>query len=72
MRSLLTLPADASNVDVRDQFGRALVTDLSLLQQTICYLANATLDYIFNHRTINLLSAQYNLPGATLQGANMF
>jgi hypothetical protein len=65
-----TLPADASNVALRDEFGRALVTDLEFAATDNILLANATLITFLTTGQSSLLSAQYNLPSATLQGAN--
>src|SRR5665647_255618 len=65
-----TLPSDASNVALRDEFGRALATDLDFGTADNILLANATLITFLTSGQSTLLTAQYNLPSATLQGSN--
>jgi hypothetical protein len=65
-----TLPSDASNVALRDEFGRALVTDLNFADTDNVLLANATLITFLTSGQSSLLTAQYNMPSATLQGSN--
>jgi hypothetical protein len=67
-----TLPSDASNVALRDEFGRALVTDLNFAATDNILLANATLITFLTSGQSSLLTAQYNLPSAKLQGSNYF
>jgi hypothetical protein len=65
-----TLPFDASNVALRDEFGRALATDLDFAATDNILLANTTLITFLTSGQSTLLTAQYNLPSATLQGSN--
>jgi hypothetical protein len=65
-----TLPSDASNVALRDEFGRALATDLDFATADNILLANSTLITFLTSGQSTLLTAQYNLPSATLQGSN--
>jgi hypothetical protein len=66
---VLALPLEATNIIVKDQFGTAVddvVTSVSGNKQ----LANATLAAFLASGQSTMLVAQYNLPSATLQGAN--
>ena len=65
-----TLPFDASNVALRDEFGRALATHLDFSATENILLANATLITFLTSGQSTLLTAQYNLPSATIQGSN--
>jgi hypothetical protein len=65
-----TLPLDASNVALWDEFGRALATDLDFAATDNILLANTTLITFLTSGQSTLLTAQYNLPSATLQGSN--
>ena len=65
-----TLPSDASNVAIRDEFGRVLATDFENSATGNILLANATLITFLTSGQSTLLTAQYNLPSATLQGSN--
>ena len=65
-----TLPSDASNVAIRDEFGRAAATDFAYSATGNILLANATLITFLTSGQSTTLTAQYNLPSATLQGSN--
>jgi hypothetical protein len=65
-----TLPSDASNVAIRDEFGRAVATDFEYSATGNILLANATLITFLTSGQSTTLTAQYNLPSATLQGSN--
>jgi len=67
---VVTLPADASNVAVRDEFGRVLSTDFEYSAAGDILLGNATLITFLTSGQSTTLSAQYNLPSAKLQGSN--
>jgi hypothetical protein len=67
---VVSLPFDASNVVIKDEFGRALTSDLSYSATDNIFHANATLITFITRGQSTLLTAQYNLPGATLQEAN--
>ena len=66
---VLTLPIEATNIVVRDQFG-TLASSLVSSASGNVQLANATLVTFLANGQSTVLTAQYNLPGATLQGAN--
>ena len=73
---ILDVPTTASNIVVRDEFGRALSTEVA---GTITYgssdashdaeLINATLVNFLTTGQTTTIIADYNLPGATLQGS---
>jgi hypothetical protein len=65
----LGLPADASNVVVRDESGRALTVDLSL-KTSDTLLANTTLSSFLITGQSVALTAQYNLPAAVIQNGH--
>jgi hypothetical protein len=67
---VLSLPKDASNVVVRDEFGRALSADISNSATANILLANATLITFLASEQSTSLTAQYNLPNAKLEGSN--
>ncbi len=67
---VVSLPFDATNVAIRDEFGRALATDLGYSATGDIFLANATLITFLSSGQSTTLTAQYNLPSATLQGSN--
>jgi hypothetical protein len=67
---VVSLPFDASNVVLRDAFGKALSTDLAYSATGNIFLANASLDTFLNSGQSTTLTAQYTLTSATLQGAN--
>jgi hypothetical protein len=66
---VITLPHDATNVVVRDQFG-ILGASIGQSASGNIMLANATLVTFLASGQSTVLTAQYNLPSATLQGAN--
>jgi hypothetical protein len=67
---VLSLPFDASNVVLRDAFGKPLATDLAYSATSNIFLANASLDTFLTSGQSTTLTAQYTLTSATLQGAN--
>ncbi len=64
---LITLPQDATNVHIRDQFG-TLSANLEINGNSI--VANATFATFLSSGQSTVLTAQYDLPSATLQGAS--
>jgi hypothetical protein len=66
---VVSLPFDASNVVLRDAFGKALATDLAYSATGNIFLANATLDTFLNSGQSTTLTAHYTLTSATLKGA---
>jgi hypothetical protein len=66
---VISLPRDATNVVVRDQFGTLAANLVSSASGNIL-LANATLVTFLASGQSTVLTAQYNLPSATLQGSN--
>ena len=67
---VVSLPFDASNVILRDAFGKALATDLAYSATGNIFLANVTLDTFLTSGQSTTLTAQYTLTSATLQGPN--
>jgi hypothetical protein len=65
---VVSLPFDASNVVLRDAFGKTLATDLAYSTKGNIFLANATLDTFLNSGQSTTLTAQYTLTSATLKG----
>ncbi len=65
---VLSLPLDAANVVVRDEFGGALSTRVT--EGSDVLLANSTFVSFVNKGQSTTLTAQYNLAGAKLEGAN--
>jgi hypothetical protein len=66
---VMSLPKDATDIVVRDQFGTLAVSVANTaLGDTL--LANATLVTFLASDQSNVLTVQYTLPSATLQGAN--
>ncbi len=63
----ITLPGDATNVQIMDQFG-VLSANLGISGNSI--IANATLVTFLSNGQSTVLTAQYDLPSATLQGNN--
>ena len=63
----ITLPGEATNVQIRDQFG-VLSANLGISGNSI--VANATLVTFLSNGQSTVLTAQYDLPSATLQGSN--
>ena len=66
---VMSLPKDATNIVVRDQFG-TLAVSVSNSALSNALLANATLVTFLASGQSNVLTVQYTLPSATLQGAN--
>lgn len=66
---VVSLPFDASNVAIRDEFGRPLSTDLAYSATGEIFLANATLITFLTSGQTTTLTAQYTLNSATLQGS---
>ncbi len=62
------LPTTASNIVVNDEFGRTLTTDTSSTVRDI-KLANATMITFLASGQSTIITLNYNLPGATLQGS---
>ncbi len=67
---VVSLPFDASNVVLRDAFGKALDTELSYSAAGNIFFANASLQTFLISDQSTTLIAQYTLSSATLQGAN--
>ncbi|TFH22296.1 hypothetical protein E4G67_04555, partial [Candidatus Bathyarchaeota archaeon] len=67
---VVSLPFNASNVSIRDEFGRPLSTELAYSATGNIFLANTTLVSFLNSGQSTTLTAQYTLTSATLQGAN--
>jgi hypothetical protein len=63
----ITLPEEATNVQIRDQFG-VLSANLGISGNSI--VANATLVTFLSNGQSTVLTAQYDLPSATLEGSN--
>jgi hypothetical protein len=67
---VITLPLEATNVIVKDQFGTFLPGSLSSSASGNIILANTTLGAPLPQGQSTVLTAQYNLPSATLKGSN--
>jgi hypothetical protein len=67
---VISLPPEATNVAVRDQFGTLLSGSLSSSASGNQLLANATLGTFLPQGQTAILTAQYNLPSATLKGSS--
>lgn len=67
---VVSLPFDASNVVLKDTFGKALATDLAYSATGNIFLANATLDAFLTSGQSTTLTAQYTLTSAKIQGSN--
>jgi hypothetical protein len=66
---VLALPKEATNIVVMDQFGTLASSIVGSVNSNV-QLANATfVTYLANGQS-TVLTAKYNLPSATLQGAN--
>jgi hypothetical protein len=66
---VLNLPTTASNIVVKDEFGRVLTTATSPLTSRDILLANATLITFLTSGQSTIITADYNLPSATIQGS---
>jgi hypothetical protein len=67
---VVSLPFDASNVVIKDAFGKALATDLAYSATGNIFLANATLQTFLMSGQSTTLTAQYTLASATIQSSN--
>jgi len=64
------LPNKATNIVVKDEFGRALATSTASSDTNPdIFLANATLISILSNRQSTSFTINYNLPSATIQGS---
>ena len=66
---VLNLPTTASNVVVRDQFGRILTTTTSTLSSQDILVVNVTLVTFLTSGESTSITADYHLPSATVQGS---
>ncbi len=66
---ILNLPLRASNIVVKDEFGSVLTTSLSSLSSQNISVVNATLSTFLSSGQSTIITAYYNLPGATIQGS---
>ncbi len=66
---ILNLPSAASNVIVKDEFGRTLTSSTSTSSTHDVLLANATLVTFLASDQSASITANYNLPSATIQGS---
>ncbi|MGD0070591.1 MAG: hypothetical protein ABSB71_03410 [Candidatus Bathyarchaeia archaeon] len=66
---VLNLPTTASNIVVKDEFGRVLTTATSPLTSRDILLANATLITFLTSSQSTIITADYNLPSAIIQGS---
>ncbi len=66
---VISLPVDATGVVVTDQFGK-LTANVTVSPDGKLILANSTLGTFLDYGQSVKLTAQYNLPKATLQGSN--
>jgi len=65
---VLDLPSNAANIVVKDENGAVLATKTTA-SSTGILLANATLTTPISHYQTLILTANYNLPSATIQGS---
>ncbi len=63
------LPSKATNIVVKDEFGRGLATTTSSGSTPDIFLANATLISILPTSQSTSFTINYNLPSATIQGS---
>ncbi len=66
---ILNLPSKASNIVIKDEFGRTLTTSTSTSSTRDVLLANATLVTFLSSDQSASITANYNLPSATIQGS---
>ena len=66
---VFSLPNKATNIVVRDEFGRTLTTSTSSGTNPDIFLANATLISILSSGQSTSFTVDYNLPSATIQGS---
>jgi hypothetical protein len=67
---VMGLPLDATDIVVKDEFGRTLTTDVEGSAIGNILLANTTLVTFIASSQSTVITAQYNLPSATLQGSH--
>src|SRR5665647_666699 len=67
---VVSLPFDASNVVLKDTFGKALATDLAYSSTGNIFFANATLQTFLISDQSTTLIAQYTITSAKIQGSN--
>lgn len=67
---VITLPIEATNVLIKDQFGTPLSGSISSSASGNIILANTTLGASLPQGQSTVLMAQYNLPSATMKGSN--
>ena len=65
---ILNLPSTASNVVVKDEFGRTLTISINTAASEVL-LVNATLGTFLSSDQSASITANYNLPSATIQGS---
>ena len=66
---LLNLPPNASNIVVKDEFGRTLTTATSSVESRYILLSNSTLVTFLTSGQSTIITANYDLPSATIQGS---
>lgn len=66
---LLNLPPNASNIVVKDEFGRTLTTATSSVESRDILLSNSTLVTFLTSGQSTIITANYDLPSATIQGS---
>lgn len=66
---IFSLPTDASNVTIKDSLDKTLTTT-ELTATANSKLVNATLSSAVANGQLTILTAQYNLPSAIMQGTN--
>jgi hypothetical protein len=66
---VFNFPINASNIIIKDEFGRALTTSTSILTSRDILVANATLVTFLTSSQSTKIRADYNLPSATIQGS---
>ncbi len=64
---VLSLPLEASNIDIRDSYGNALTTVIDTSSNLM--LVNVTFSTSVSRGQAATLTVNYKLPGATLQGS---
>jgi hypothetical protein len=66
----LNLPPNASQIVVKDEFGRTLTTATSYVTSRDVLLSNSTLITFLTSGQSTTITANYDLPGATIQGSH--
>lgn len=64
------VPLDATNIVIKDDVGRSLTAYFGVSANGRSILGNATLVTFLTAHASTVITAQYNLPSATLQGSN--